>query len=177
MKHPPGTILHFSRFQFEEEATATRPAEKNKFFIVLRNKTGRMVVACLPSSKDRIPEAAEQRHGCVVYPRGGFTVYVFEALRPVATNGWFFSLRTYMYAFGVRTYSYEILERNHTAAEREVSVKGRLHAGEFMDMVNCLLKSIDIKRKMQRALEGVRYDEDESTQIVGEPMPRYGAAD
>ena len=63
MNHSPGTILHFNRFQFEEAATATRPAEKNKFFIVLRNTAGHMVVACLPTSKDRIPEAVEQQHG------------------------------------------------------------------------------------------------------------------
>ncbi len=49
MKYPPGTILHFNRFQFEEPATATWPAEKNKFFIVLRNLAKEMVLANLPT--------------------------------------------------------------------------------------------------------------------------------
>lgn len=171
MNHPPGTILHFNRFQFDEPATATRPAEKNKFFIVLRNLAGRMVLASLPTSKDQVPQAVEQRHGCVEYPSGNFTAYVFEALAPIATNGWFFSLRTYMYGYQVREYSYATLEQNHSGAGREVSVKGRLSPNEFSAMVQCLLRSIDLKRRFRRTLEEARYEED----LFGEPAVRYGA--
>src|SRR5688500_14041076 len=100
MNHLPGTILHFNRFQFEGPATATRPAEKNKFFIVLR------------------------------YPKGDLTAYVFEALAPVATNGWFFSLRTYMYGYQVSEYSYDNLSEKHSTSGREITVKGRLISKE-----------------------------------------------
>ena len=170
MKHPPGTILHFERFQFEGAATATRPAEKNKFFIVLRELAGHLVLASLPTSKDQIPEAAEQRHGCVDFPSGDFTAYVFEARVPVATNGWGFSLRTYMYGYQVREYSYSALEKNHGSYGREVSVKGRLHANEFSAMVQCLLRSIDLKRRFRVSLEDARYDAD----MLHEPVAQYG---
>lgn len=170
MTHPPGTILHFSLFQFGEPATGTRPAEKNKFFIVLRNIDGHMVLASLPTSKDRVPDAVEQRHGCVDFPTGDLTAYVFEALAPVATNGWAFSLRTYMYGFQVNEYSYSTLATNHGAPGREVVVKGRLTSSEFVAMVRCLLRSLDLKRRFRRALEGADYDET----FLREPLPRYG---
>ncbi len=171
MNHPPGTILHFNRFQFDEPATATRPAEKNKFFIVLRNLAGRMVLASLPTSKDQVPQVVEQRHGCVDYPSGNFTAYAFEARAPIATNGWSFSLRTYMYGYQVREYSSTILEKNHRGHGREVSVKGRLTPIEFSAMVQCLLRSIDLKRRFRRTLEEARYEED----LLCEPAVRYGA--
>jgi hypothetical protein len=170
MNHPPGTILHFNRFQFDEPATATRPAEKNKFFIVLRNLAGRLVLASLPTSKDRIPAVVEQAHGCMEYPTGDLTAYVFDARWPVATNGWGFSLRTYMYGYQVREYSYDTLSRNHHGPGHEVSVKGRLTEHEFTSMVRCLLRSIDLKRRLRRALDDARYEED----LLGEPMVHYG---
>lgn len=170
MNHPPGTILHFNRFQFDGPATASRPAEKNKFFIVLRNLAGRLVLASLPTSKDQIPQAVEQRPGCIEYPSGNFTAYVFEAMAPVTTNGWFFSLRTYMYGYQVREYSYATLEQTHEDPGYEVSVKGRLNAMEFGSMVECLLRSIDLKRRYRRSLEEARYDENR----LGEPPFVYG---
>ncbi len=169
MNHPPGTILHFNRFQFDEPSTATRPAEKNKFFIVLQNLDGQMVLASLPTSKDQIPDAAEQRHGCVEYPSGDLTAYVFEASAPVATNGWFFSLRTYMYGYQVREYSYNTLENNHSSVGSEVSVKGRLTETEFSAMVNCLLGSIDLKRRFRKTLEDAHYDQT----LLSEPAVPY----
>jgi hypothetical protein len=170
MKFPVGTILHFNRFQFEEPATATRPAEKNKFFIVLRNLSDQMVLANLPTSKDKIPAAVDQRHGCVSYPSGNFTAYIFDPMVPIATNGWFFSLRTYMYGYQIRDYSYVTLSRDHGGVGSEVSVKGRLVAKEFQAMVQCMLRSIDLKRRYRRTLEEARYDED----VLSEPMISYG---
>ena len=177
MNHPPGTILHFNRFQFEEPSTATRPAEKNKFFIVLRNMAGRMVLACLPTSKDQIPAAVEQKHGCLEFPSGNFTAYVFEALAPITVSGWFFSLRTYVYGYQVRDYSYATLEQNHSAPGFEVSVKGRLKEEEFTSMIGCLLRSIDLKRRMREFLRGAAYHTPDEQGRVSEPAPRYGAAD
>ena len=170
MKHPPGTILHFNRFQFEEPATATRPGERNKFFIVLRTLADQMVLASLPTSKDQIPDSVDQRHGCVLYPSGDLTAYVFEAMEPVAMNGWFFSLRTYMYGYQVRDYNYGTLSRNHGGAGSEVSVKGRLIAKEFQAMVQCILRSIDLKRRYRATLADARYNED----VLREPMSSYG---
>lgn len=171
MNHPPGTILHFSRFQFDEPATATRPAEKNKFFIVLGNLAGRIVLACLPTSKDQIPNTVEQKHGCLEYPSGNFTAYVFEALAPITASGWFFSLRTYVYGYQVRDYSYAVLEKNHIAPGFEVSVKGRLKENEFTGMVACLLRSIDLKRRFRKSLEEAHYDQN----LLSESVARYGA--
>jgi hypothetical protein len=171
MNHPPGTVLHFKRFQFEGAATATRPAEKNKFFIVLRNLAGRLVLASLPTSQDQIPRAVEQAHGCMEYPTGDLTAYVFEALKPVATNGWYFSLRTYMYGYQVREYSYDTLARNHQGPGQEVNVKGRLTESEFTSMVHCLLRSIDLKRRFRVALDEARYEDGQ----LSEPSEYYGA--
>jgi hypothetical protein len=174
MNHPPGTILHFKRFQFEELATAERPAEKNKFFIVLHNMAGRMVLACLPTSKDQIPAAVEQEHGCLEFPSGNFTAYVFEALAPITVSGWFFSLRTYVYGYQVREYSYATLEGNHAAPGFEVTVKGRLKEEEFTSMLGCLLRSIDLKRRMREFLRAAAYDVADDHGRVSEPARRYG---
>jgi hypothetical protein len=176
MNHPPGTIIHFSRFRFDGPATATRPAERDKFYVVLRRMGNAIVVACLPSSVDRIPDAVDQVHGCNDYPSGNFTAYMFEALRPITTNGWSFRLRTYMYAFGVREYDERVLATNHPHEGRDYSIKGRLTGAEFVALIDCLQRSIDIKRNMRKALDGAQYDDPDQAGMVSEPEPKYGSA-
>lgn len=75
-----------------------------------------------------------------------------------------------MYGYQIREYSYKRLSMVHGMSGREVSVKGRLVAQEFDAMVRCMLRSIDLKRRYQRTLEGARYDED----VVSEPLSSYG---
>lgn len=171
MNHPPGTIIHFRRFQFGEPATATRPATKNKFFIVLRNLAGRLVLATLPTSQDRIPEAVEQVHGCLDFETGGWKAYLFEAGRAIATNGWAFSKRTYLYGFQVEEYNYVQLESTHSIPGSEMEIKGRLVMDEFNALRDCLCSSIDLKRRYRNALNGAEYDEG----TVQEPAARYGS--
>ena len=171
-----GTILHFNAFQFEEPATATRPAERNKFFVVLRNMGQEVVVACLPTKVDRIPESVEQIHGCNDYPTGGWTAYMFEARKPITTNGWSFSIRTYMYGFGVRAYNGRVLSTNHPRVGVDRQVKGRLTADEFAALIACLGRSVDIKQNMRSALEGAVYDGPDRSDLVGEPSPSYGSS-
>lgn len=175
MNHPPGTILYFKNFRFEEAATATRPAEKNKYYVVLRRMGLATVVASLPTSKDQVPNAVDQVHGCIDYPTGGWTAYMFEALRPITTNDWYFPLRTYMYGYGVREYDLHVLAANHPNVGEDFVFKGRLTEHEFDALVACLKRSIDIKRGMRTALDGARYQDGMSSTVVSEPLENYGS--
>ena len=109
------------------------------------------------------------------YPSGNFTAYVFEALAPITVSGWFFPLRTYVYGYQVRAYSYTTLEQNHSAPGYEVSVKGRLKEDEFTSMVGCMLRSIDLKRRMREFLRATAYNESSDHGRVSEPAPSYGS--
>ncbi len=176
MNHPPGTIIFFKNFRFDEPGTATRPVEKNKYYVVLRCMGNAMVVASLPTSQDRIPETVEQEHGCNDYPSGGWTAYVFEKLRSITTNDWGFPFRTYMYGYGVREYNVEVLTANHPRDGQDFVLKGRLTEHEFNELVACLKRSIDIKRGMRTALDGALYHDAGTSFGVSEPLENYGSA-
>jgi hypothetical protein len=166
MNYPPGTILYFTSFKFKNGGSATRPAEKAKYFIVLRNMDGELVVACLPSSVDRIPEDLDQTHGCKQFTNGGFTAYLFEAERNITTNSWGFPLTTYVYPFGVETYDKKVLSQQNPRFGADYQLMGRLVEPEFVGLVDCLRTSSDIKNKMRRALEGATYGPPDVTPSV-----------
>lgn len=130
-----------------------------------------LVIACLPSSQDKVSEQVEQVHGCNRYPSGGFAAYIFEKGRPITTSGWAFPLRTYMYPFGVEEYDKRALAATHPQEGIYHVVKGRLTETEFLALIACLSAAVDIKRKMRAALDGVGYD---GSGLVKEPSPRYG---
>ena len=170
MNYPPGTILYFTTFAFKGGGGVNGPASKPKYFIVLRNLDNELVVACLPSSVDRIPANLEQTHGCKQFTNGGFTAYLFEANRSITTNEWGFPLTTYVYPFGVETYDKGELSQQNPRLGDDFQLIGRLVESEFTGLVDCLRASSDIKYKMKRGLEGAAYGSSEAgAAVVSEP--------
>ena len=59
-----GNLLLFHPFVFKNGA-----ASKDKFFLVLENMDGELLLASLPTSKDHVPSDIELKHGVSVQKR------------------------------------------------------------------------------------------------------------
>lgn len=85
-----GNLLLFRPFMFKNGATP-----KDKFFLVLGNVDGNLLLASLPTSKDHVPSDVEVKHGCLDIAERFVNVFVFisgeEILNRV--NGERFSFR------------------------------------------------------------------------------------
>lgn len=55
-----GNLLLFRPFVFKNGAMP-----KDKFFLVLENVDGNLLLASLPTSKDHVPSDMEVKHGCL----------------------------------------------------------------------------------------------------------------
>ena len=55
-----GNILYFNPFYFDNGNTP-----KPKYFLVLKEFDGQLVLASLPTSHDHIPSNMEKVHGCI----------------------------------------------------------------------------------------------------------------
>ena len=76
-----GNILYFNPFYFENGNTP-----KPKYFLVLKEVDGQLLLASLPTSHDHIPSNKERVHGCIDDSAINFNCYFFQAGRIVAYN-------------------------------------------------------------------------------------------
>jgi hypothetical protein len=150
---PVGTIIYFTPFYF----TNGKSAPKNKYFIVLGHTDEQWVVASLPSSVDRVPESIDQVHGCLNLPEAMFSVYIFEAGKPVTSNGWGFPLTTYIYTVWVEAFDKRIFTEVYSVENVDYQIIGRLTKTEFSALVQCALSSGDLKSRHRKVLMKVTY--------------------
>lgn len=67
-----GNLLLFRPFVFKNGAMP-----KDKFFLVLENVDGNLLLASLPTSKDHVPSDVEVKHGCLDLAERFVNVFVF----------------------------------------------------------------------------------------------------
>ena len=68
-----GNILYFNPFYFENGNTP-----KPKYFLVLRNIDGDLVLASLPTSHDHVPSSKAKGHGCIDDDASTLTAIIFK---------------------------------------------------------------------------------------------------
>lgn len=83
----PGNILYFTPFYFKNGAPS-----KNKYFIVLKDVDGQLILASLPSSRIKLPHRIPEDHGCIEVPEGCINCYLFDRNRVIGQNGLLFLL-------------------------------------------------------------------------------------
>lgn len=77
----PSNILYFGPFIF-----SNGDAPKAKYFLVLKETTGNLILASLPTSKDSVPTSIPLRHGCLEEESINLNCYIFLAGYQVAQH-------------------------------------------------------------------------------------------
>lgn len=121
-----GNILYFSPFYFENGNTP-----KPKYFLVLKEIDGQLVLASLPTSHDHIPSNKEKVHGCIDDITINFNCYYFQAGKVVAYNEkddteFFFPRDTYVYGYRISFFDLNKFEGLIKGGICDVTCKGRM---------------------------------------------------
>lgn len=143
-----GQILYFNPFYFLNGNTS-----KNKYFIVLRQIKEQIIVASLPTSKDFVPQFITKNHGCLKSEDNTFCCYYFEKNKSITDNNWAFPMDTYLYAEQIEVYELSLLNETYKYEDIDYQIIGDLTSTEYQNLINCVVSSKAIKRKVRRALE------------------------
>lgn len=147
-----GNLLLFHPFMFKNGATP-----KDKFFLVLGNVEGELLLASLPTSKDHVPSDVEVKHGCIDLPERYVNVFVFIAGEEIVlqqSGGRFsFSKNTFVYGANLDMYSISQLELQERMSQTYIELIGNLDADVFAELKACLSNSKLVKNKYRRLLK------------------------
>jgi hypothetical protein len=142
-----GQVIYFSPFYFKNGNTS-----KNKYFIVLKNIENRLLIASLPTRSDKLPSFITIKHGCVNDEERCLNCYLFEAAKPITTNGFSFDLPTFIYGNEVEEYEVEIMSDIYSIDGVDYEIMGLLLKHELTNLINCLTGSSSVKRRIKRLL-------------------------
>lgn len=138
----PGTLYYIDPFVFKNGA---KP--KAKYFIVLAQMDGELMIASLPTSKDHLPVDTNVIRGCVNIPERCISAFVFEA-GDIVTNTFSFPQRTFIYGEQVDDYCEEELK----PMADDMETIGILNSDLFQELLDCMKQSSVIKRKYKKWL-------------------------
>tara|TARA_R100000005_G_scaffold96305_1_gene82210 strand:- start:1313 stop:1738 length:426 start_codon:yes stop_codon:yes gene_type:complete len=141
MSFEPGNLLYVPNYQFPNGTS------KPKYFLVISEFDGTLIIANLPTSQDYIPAHIDKVHGCMDYPDHSFNCYHFKANTIICSNGFFFTLNTYMYGEWVDTFELEKVNKIPDAI-----VKGSLNEHELLAIIECFKNSEKVKNKIKKRL-------------------------
>ena len=147
-----GNILYFNPFYFENGNTP-----KPKYFLVLKEVDGQLLLASLPTSHDHIPSNKERVHGCIDDSAINFNCYFFQAGRIVAynekdKNDFFFPRDMYVYGYRISFFDLNRFKSLISEGKSEVTYKGKMMEEEYRQLMDCLRKSSSVKRVFRRLL-------------------------
>lgn len=147
-----GNLLLFHPFLFKNGAIP-----KDKFFLVLGNVEGELLLASLPTSKDHVPSDVEVRHGCVDLPERYVNVFTFIAGEEIVLQRsgerFSFSKNTFVYGANLDMYSLSQLELQERMSQTNIELIGNLDAEVFAELKQCLSNSKMVKNKYRKLLK------------------------
>lgn len=146
-----GTLLLFHPFLFKNGAIP-----KDKFFIVLKNSNGELLLSCLPTSKDHVPSNYEVKYGCLEISDICVNVFIFIAKKEIAVRDdgtpFSFSKDTFIYGADLDMFKRSVFEQQVAASQTCIERVGTLNADTFKDLKECLANSKMVKNKFRRML-------------------------
>ena len=146
-----GNLLKFTPFLFKNGAIP-----KPKYFVVVREIEGSLLLASLPTSKDHIPADVEIRSGCLEMAERQVNVFVFLSGEVVATDedndGFSFPLNTFIYGADIDTYPSSAFIKQLEEGLTSISLIGKLQDPIFQELKDCLKTSRLVKNKFRRLL-------------------------
>lgn len=143
----PGNILYFTPFYFKNGASS-----KNKYFIVLKDIDGQLILASLPSSRIKLPHRVPEDHGCIEIPEGCINCYLFVRDRIIGQNGFAFPLLTAIYGEEIAFYQKDVIENQYPLENIHYKIVDRLLPQELEAVLECLRSSSSVSRKYKRVL-------------------------
>ena len=147
-----GNLLLFRPFLFKNGATP-----KDKFFLVLGNIDGDLLLASLPTSKDHVPSDVEVKHGCLELAERFVNVFVFlsgeEIVIRETGESFSFSKNTFVYGANLEVYNVFQLELQERLAETNIELVGSLKKNVFRELKDCLANSKMVKNKYRKMLK------------------------
>lgn len=144
--YTPGKIIYFDPFFFKEGGS------KPKYFLVLKVIDDNVILASLPSSIEHLPAGMEIKHGCLEIPSACISCYIFEAKKPITTNGWFFPRNTFLYACWLDDYHIPKLMEMYSIEKVEYEIIGEITKEELQNVIKCFAVSNTIKRRYKKIL-------------------------
>lgn len=147
-----GNLLLFHPFVFKNGA-----APKDKFFLVLENIDGELLLASLPTSKDHVPSDMEVKHGCLDFSERFVNVFVFISGEEIAIRktgeSFSFSKNTFVYGANLDIFNVSQLELQERLAQTNIELVGVLKPEVFTELRECLSNSKMVKNKYRRILQ------------------------
>lgn len=147
----PGNLLYFSPFIFPDGGTP-----KPKYFLVLADVDGQLLLASLPTSKDHVPSDISLTSGCLELPERMVNVYVMLSGEPVTDNGYSFRVNTFIYGANIKTYSAKSFLTQLQNGATEITLIGKLTDALFNDILKCLSHSDAVRNRFKKLLLGKR---------------------
>lgn len=147
-----GNLLKFFPFIFKNGA-----GPKDKYFVVLKETDGSILLAALPTSKDHVPADIQLRGGCIELPDRQINIYIFLAKHNIAVHPdtqvpFFFDLNTFIYGADIDTYPVSVFEEQIKNGETKVELMGELTQEQFSALKDCLKESKTVKRRFKKIL-------------------------
>ena len=148
-----GSLLLFKPFLFKNGAMP-----KDKFFLVLEQMEGEVLLASLPTSKDHVPSDVEVKHGCLEMADRFVNVFVFMAGERIVfrENGEYFSFskNTFVYGANLDLCHVSQFELQEQLEQTVIEKIGILDAEIFAELKECLANSKMVKNKYRKILKG-----------------------
>jgi hypothetical protein len=143
-------VLYFTPYYFPDGNL-----HKNKYFIVLGEMEDNLIIANLPTSKDRVPNYIKKQHGCIEKPEINFNCYFFEKGVSISESGYSFPVNTYMYGEQVTTVSKKTMSGIYREEGKDYEIKCKLSLQEFSSIIRCLKNSKSVKNKIKRMINAI----------------------
>lgn len=141
----PGNLLYFNPFIFPDGGVP-----KSKFFVVLGEIDGTVLLAALPTSKDHIPSDVEVKSGCLEIPERMVNAYTFLANEVITENGFYFDKNTFIYGQNIKTYNSIAFSEQELAGEIVIKLKGKLKDDVFAALLDCLKNSDAVRKRYKK---------------------------
>ncbi len=146
-----GNLLLFRPFVFKNGALP-----KDKFFLVLGNMDGDLLLASLPTSKDHVPSDIEVKHGCLDLAERFVNVFVFMSGEEIAVREtgevFSFSKNTFVYGANLDVYNASQLELQERLAQTSIELIGVVKEDVLAELKDCLANSKMVKNKYRKIL-------------------------
>ena len=146
-----GNLLRFEPFLFKNGALP-----KPKYFVVIKDIDGDLLLASLPTSKDHVPRDIEMRRGCLDISERQLNTFVFLSNEVISIdaegNEFAFPLDTFIYGADIDTYPVSTFIKQLQDNDTSILLLGKLQDGIFQELKECLKSSRMVKNKFRRLL-------------------------
>lgn len=140
-------IFYFANFKFNN---GNDP--KDKYFIVLKETSDRLIIGTLPTRKNKIPAFVTIDHGCINIEERQYNCYLFQKYKKICKNNFCFDMPTFIYGGDIDYYSKEKMQADYPQEGVNFILQGELSDEEYDKIIKCLQHSNSVRRGIKKKL-------------------------